>query len=273
MTQTIAFLGGGNMATAIIGGLIERGVNPSLLSVVEINSNNRQKLKADFGIHTHDKVTDVDHADIWVLAVKPQQMQEALASLIPILSKKQLLISIAAGLTVNTLSQWAGNHTKIARTMPNTPAMVGHGITGIYAPHTVFTENEQSIIDRIFKAVGTTVWLNQESEIDAITAISGSGPAYVFYMMEQLAAAAVQLGFSADTADVLVKQTFAGSINLANTSAQNLSTLRENVTSKGGTTAAALQAFTDHHLGNAIEAGVQACQHRAVELSQELSKS
>jgi pyrroline-5-carboxylate reductase len=272
MNPHIAFLGGGNMANAIIGGMIKQGFHPSRLSVVEHNANTRDKLTEQFHISCHESVSTVQNADIWVLAVKPQNMRDALAELTPLLHTKQMLVSIAAGLTTATLTSWSGNHRKIARTMPNTPAMVGQGVTGIFAPASMFNTDEQIALDSIFKTIGSTVWLDTESQIDSITAISGSGPAYVFYMMEHLAAAAVELGFDSATADLLVKQTFAGAVALANTSEDSLSTLREKVTSKGGTTAAALNAFSTHELDKALHQGAQAAFTRAQELAIELAK-
>lgn len=272
MNPHIAFLGGGNMANAIVGGMIKQGFNPNHLSVVEHNANTRDKLGEQFHISCHESVSTVLNVDIWVLAVKPQNMRDALADLTPLLNNKQMLVSIAAGLNTSTLSSWSGQHCKIARTMPNTPAMVGQGITGIFAPPSVFSTDEQIALDNIFKTIGSTVWLDHESQIDSITAISGSGPAYVFYMMEHLAAAAIELGFDATTADRLVKQTFAGAVALANTSEDSLSTLREKVTSKGGTTAAALNAFSSDGVDKALHHGAQAAYERAKELAIELAK-
>ncbi|MGL4767194.1 MAG: pyrroline-5-carboxylate reductase [Formosimonas sp.] len=267
----LAFIGGGNMASAIISGLLAHGFNPLHINVVEHNPQTAQHLREQFAIHVQTSLDLTHKPDVWVLAVKPQNMREVLQELTPHLYAEQLLISIAAGLTVATLTQWS-NHGKIARTMPNTPALVGQGVTGIYAPRSIFAENEQQFIDQLFKSIGQTVWLNHEAEIDAITAISGSGPAYVFYMMEHLTAAAMQLGFDANTAQTLVKSTFTGAVTLANNSPDSLATLREKVTSKGGTTAAALDAFNQNGLDQAIHAGAQAAATRAAQLAQELAQ-
>ncbi|MCE1161295.1 MAG: pyrroline-5-carboxylate reductase, partial [Burkholderiales bacterium] len=158
---------------------------------------------------------------------------------------------------------------KIVRTMPNTPALVGQGMTGVFAPN--LNPNEHALVEKILASIGQMVWVQEESQIDAITAISGSGPAYVFYMMEQLTQAAVDLGFDAATAKQLVQATFAGAVQLAGESTESIATLRERVTSKGGTTAAALASFAEHGLNSAIHAGVAACKARAEELAHELS--
>ncbi len=268
----IAFLGGGNMSTAIISGMVKQGFTPQKISVVEHRIESRENLSNQLGVNTYATVKEVTIPDVWVLAVKPQNMRDALTELTPLLSQDQLLISIAAGLTIETLTQWSGNHSKIARTMPNTPAMVGQGVAGIYAPRPKFSEAEQGLIDRLFKAVGSTVWLKTEDEINAITAISGSGPAYVFYMMEHLAAAAVSLGFDEAAAQSLAKDTFAGAIALANNSPDSFATLRGKVTSKGGTTAAALATFDEHGVGKGLQSGALAATRRAEELAIELAK-
>ena len=267
----IAFIGGGNMANAIISGMVAHGFAPQHISVVEHNSTSREHLAHQFDVQVFANIAEVSNPEVWLLAVKPQNMREVLLELAPLLNAEQLLISIAAGLNVATLSQWA-SHSKIARTMPNTPALVGQGVTGVYAPRPTFNENEQMLIDQLFKAVGNTVWLNAEAEIDAITAISGSGPAYVFYMMEHLTAAAVQLGFDEATAQDLVKNTFAGAIALANTSSDSFATLREKVTCKGGTTAAALATFNEHGVDKGLQAGAHAATRRATELATELAQ-
>jgi pyrroline-5-carboxylate reductase len=271
----IAFLGGGNMATAIITGMIKKGgFLPAQISVVEHNEAQRALLNNDLGIQCYENVAFA-HAqmttkpDIWVLAVKPQNMHEVLSQLVQHIAPEQIALSIAAGLPVTTLQNWLNGHAKIVRTMPNTPALVGQGMTGVFAPN--INPNEHALIEKILTSVGQMVWVNEESQIDAVTAISGSGPAYVFYMMEQLTQSAMDLGFDAATAKQLVQATFAGAVQLAGESTETIATLRERVTSKGGTTAAALSSFAEHGLDTAIHAGVAACKARAEELAQELS--
>ncbi len=271
----IAFLGGGNMATAIITGMIQKGgFSPKQISVVEHNEAQRDRLSYDLSVSCYESTAFATAQmpgapDIWVLAVKPQNMREALQELLPALKPSQMLLSIAAGLPIATLSAWSNGHEKIVRTMPNTPALVAQGITGVFAPQ--LNATEQDWVNDILQSIGQIVWLNEEAQIDAITAISGSGPAYVFYMMEQLTQDAEQLGFDPATAKQLVQATFAGAVALAGESTESISTLRERVTSKGGTTAAALAKFAECGLDQAIHAGVSACKARAEELAKELS--
>ena len=271
----IAFLGGGNMATAIITGMIQKGgFSAKQISVVEHNEAQRDRLNYDLGVQCYENTAFAcaqmpTTPNIWVLAVKPQNMKEALTELSPHLNDSQMLLSIAAGLPNSTLSAWSNNHAKIVRTMPNTPALVGQGITGVFAPN--LNDIERKWVNDILQSIGQIVWLNEESQIDAITAISGSGPAYVFYMMEQLTQDALALGFDAQTAKQLVQGTFAGAVALAGESTEEVATLRERVTSKGGTTAAALAQFAENGLDKAIHAGVAACKARAEELAKELS--
>ncbi|TDR33124.1 pyrroline-5-carboxylate reductase [Hydromonas duriensis] len=273
-TSHIAFIGGGNMATAIITGMIKQGgFAPEQISVIENNTEKAQHLQRHLGVHAFADIKDVSHtADVWVLAVKPQSMKEALTSLTPHLTPDQIVLSIAAGLTIATLSEWLNGHHKVVRTMPNTPALVGQGVTGIYAPLSIVSENEQVLINQILAAIGTNVWLSDEKSIDAITAISGSGPAYVFYVMEHLTAAARCLGFNDETAKQLVQATFAGAVALVEASEEPVSILRERVTSKGGTTAAALNVFNERGMNQTLIDGANAAAHRAEELAIELSK-
>ena len=274
-TPHIAFLGGGNMATAIITGMIKKGgFSPKQISVIEHNEAQRDRLNYDLGVACYENTAFAcaqmpTQPDIWVLAVKPQNMKESLAELAPNLNDQQMLLSIAAGLPNSTLSAWSNGHTKIVRTMPNTPALVGQGITGVFAPN--LNDAERKWVNDILQSIGQIIWLNDEAQIDAITAISGSGPAYVFYMMEQLTQDALNLGFDAQTAKQLVQGTFAGAVALASESTEEVATLRERVTSKGGTTAAALAQFAENGLDKAIHAGVAACKARAEELAKELS--
>ncbi len=277
MNTHIAFLGGGNMATAIITGMIKKGgFTPAQISVVEHNETQRELLHRDLGVTCYESIAFAQAqmsttASVWVLAVKPQNMHEALSQLAPHMQSEQIALSIAAGLTMNTLQQWLNGHAKIVRTMPNTPALVGLGMTGVYAPS--LNDAEHDLVEKILKSIGQVVWVDNETQIDDVTAISGSGPAYVFYLMEQLTQSAMDLGFDADTAKQLVQATFAGAVQLAGESSDSIATLRERVTSKGGTTAAALNVFTEQGLDSAFKAGVNACKARAQELANELSQS
>lgn len=272
-TPHIAFLGGGNMASAIISGMTQTKQSTQI-SVVDNHETQRDFLSKQLGVSAFENIGDIqDVPDFWVLAVKPQSMKTALNQLVPHLKTHQVIISIAAGLSISTLKIWLNGHEQIVRTMPNTPALVKQGVTGVYAPLSIISEAHKSTIHQLFSSIGECIWLQNESEIDAITAISGSGPAYVFNMMEHLVNAAQNLGFSADTSKQLVLQTFKGAVTLAKQSNDDLATLRSKVTSKGGTTAAALDKFADLGLGNVILQGVQEAQKRAVSLSKELAQT
>ncbi len=261
----ITFIGGGNMAVALIGGLRRQGYSAAGIQVVEPVAQARERLTDEFGVRC---TPVVDAAALncvaLVLAVKPQTMKEALA---PAMGKlaDQLVVSIAAGLRLADIARWLGGHRKIVRTMPNTPALIGAGITGLYAHESVDLEGRMTA-EKILSAVGRTVWIDDETMMDAVTAISGSGPAYVFYFIEALEAAAKDLGFDADTARTLAIETFLGAAKLADSSTDAVSLLRERVTSKGGTTEAALKSFDVDGIHGAIARGVQAANARGREL-------
>ncbi len=267
----ITFIGGGNMAVALIGGMRKQGFSAAGIQVVEPFEDSRRRLSEGFGVRC---VAAVDAAalncEVLVLAVKPQQMKAAVA---PFAGKleKQLVVSIAAGLRLADIARWLGDYRLLVRTMPNTPALIGKGITGLYADPSVDHEARNNA-DRILRAVGSTVWLDAEAQMDAVTAISGSGPAYVFYFIEAVEAAALNLGFSPATARRLTIETFLGAAHLAEQSNESFTTLRERVTSKGGTTEAALSAFGEHAIAAAIESGVMAAAVRGRELGDQLGK-
>jgi pyrroline-5-carboxylate reductase len=267
----ITFIGGGNMAVALIGGLKKKGFSAAGIQVVELNPEARERLTETFGVRCAPAVDVAALAcEAIVLAVKPQQMREALASIAGRLSS-QLVISIAAGLRMTDLARWLGGHRRIVRTMPNTPALIGAGVTGMCADAGVDAEGRDKA-ERILSAVGRTVWIEDEAQMDAVTAVSGSGPAYVFYFMESVAAAAEGLGFDAGTARMLAVETFLGAAKLAEGSADSLAQLRERVTSKGGTTEAALKSFEAEGLRLAIARGVQAAVERGRELGEMMGK-
>jgi pyrroline-5-carboxylate reductase len=206
-------------------------------------------------------------ADVLVLAVKPQDMQSALATLAGSVRGK-LVISVAAGITLDALSRWLEGHRKIVRCMPNTPGLIGAGITGLYAFPDV-GKNERETTEAILRAVGDVVWVAEERLLDPVTAVSASGPAYVFWFIEQLAASAVKLGIPADDALRLAKQTVLGAALLASQSADSPGTLRKNVTSKGGTTAAALQVFDEEKLAERFHRAIEAASRRGEEMGRE----
>lgn len=268
----ICFVGGGNMAQALIGGLADKVTAAKNIHIVDINSQALNKLEQQFGVSTSLTADAVlVTADVWVLAVKPQQMHEVVASLLPY-SKNQLVISIAAGIRAEDLSRWLNGHKMIVRAMPNTPALIGKGITGLVALSEV-TEDQKHIANAIMQAVGETVWIEQEEQINAVTAISGSGPAYVFYFLEAMQAAAIELGLSAEQGKQLALATFAGATELAAQSDQTLAQLRENVTSKGGTTYAALTSMQNNKVEQSIVQALHAAAKRGEELGVEFGKN
>jgi pyrroline-5-carboxylate reductase len=265
----IAFLGGGNMATALIGGLVAKGADARSISVIEVSPAARERLGARYPVHI---ATAPDAAlarsDVLVIAVKPQDAKSALAS---VSINRHLVMSIAAGITLDSLSRWLGGHRKLVRCMPNTPALIGAGIAGLYALPEV-SQEEKDKAEKILGAAGEVVWVPEERLLDVVTAVSGSGPAYVFWFIEQLAAAAEKLGIEKETAMKLAMHTVLGSAKLAASSNEPPATLRKNVTSKRGTTEAALNVFEQEKLAERFLRAVQAASRRATELGREQGK-
>lgn len=265
----ITFLGGGNMALALIGGLKKQGFSAAGIQVVEPNAEARERLTESFGVRCSAAVDPAClRCDVIVLAVKPQVMREALAPLAGKL-EQQLVLSIAAGLRIDALSRWLGGYRRIVRAMPNTPALIGAGTTGLVADESVDRDSRENA-ERILRAVGSAVWIGDESQMDAVTAVSGSGPAYVFYFIEAVEQAALNLGFDAAAARQMTIETFLGAARLAEQSHEPVATLRERVTSKGGTTEAALNSFVADQIAAAIERGVQAAAARGKALGDQL---
>jgi pyrroline-5-carboxylate reductase len=265
----IAFLGGGNMASALIGGLIAKGTDARSISVIEMSPAAREKLGARYPVHLSTAPdAAMQRADVLVLAVKPQDMKRALAS-VSVFSKQKLVVSVAAGIGLKALSRWLGGHRKIVRCMPNTPALIGAGITGLFASPDVSAE-EKKQAETLLMAVGEVVWMPEERLLDPVTAVSASGPAYVFWFIEQLAASAEQLGIPKDAALKLAKQTVLGAAQLAAQSAESPAALRTNVTSKGGTTEAALNVFDEEKLAERFHRAVAAASKRGEEMGREL---
>lgn len=261
----ITFLGGGNMANALIGGMLKQGFVAADLHVIDPGTEARAKLNAAYAVNCHSSAETMPAGpDILVLAVKPQQMQEACAPLREKLGNA-VVVSIAAGLNLDTLSRFLGGHRKIVRCMPNTPALVGLGITGLYALPEVSAE-EKAAADRVLRAVGSTVWIDSEAKMDGVTAISGSGPAYVFLFIEALQQAAAELGFTPEEGRQLAIETVQGAAALAAQSPDPAAVLRERVTSKGGTTEAALRTMAEKGVKEGIIAGVKAAEARGQEL-------
>lgn len=265
----IAFIGAGNMASALIGGLISRGVAAGHIVAIDPGAQARAKCSATFGIEARESVdARLPESDVIVLAVKPQQMKATCASIAPLL-RGQLVISVAAGVRVQELSRWLGEHARVVRAMPNTPALIGLGATGLFASREVNSDDRERA-STILGAVGVVTWLDAEDDLDAVTAISGSGPAYVFYFIEAMQAAAEEFGFSSAQARTLTLATFKGAVQLASESADPVSVLRERVTSKGGTTAAALAAFAQADVAASIKRGALAAKVRSKQLGDEL---
>ena len=269
--MNITFLGGGNMASALIGGLLNQGFPAGQLTVIEISAEGRARLEEKFAVRCYDAAqADALACDVLLLAVKPQQMRAACAPLMGHLDQ-QLLISIAAGLRLADLSRWLGGYGKLIRVMPNTPALIGAGVTGLFAMPGV-SEDEKRQAEQVMQAVGSTVWVDDESRMDAVTAISGSGPAYVFLFIEALQQAAGELGFTPQAARQLALDTVLGSARLAAQSADPASVLRERVTSKGGTTEAALRVMDERALKDIVTAAAAAACARSTELGDLLGK-
>lgn len=263
----IAFIGGGNMATALITGALRQGRSASEISVVEIDAAARERLERELKVRaTPDMASGVSGAELIVLAVKPQQMREVAGDLAPFVGDA-LVVSIAAGIRSQDLSRWLGGHARIVRAMPNTPALVLAGMTGLYAPAGV-TAADRAATEAIAGAAGKTLWLEREEAIDAVTAVSGSGPAYVFYFLEALELAAREQGFDADAARLLALQTFVGAVKLAAESPESAATLRARVTSKGGTTERAISELDQRAVRQAIATAVAGAAERSRELGE-----
>jgi pyrroline-5-carboxylate reductase len=269
LTQTLAFIGGGNMARSLIGGLIGQGLPAAQITVADPVESQRSLLQRDYGINVTASNEAACAADIIVLSVKPQELRQVAQQMQShIADHRPLIISVAAGIRSSDLQQWLG--LPVVRTMPNRPALNGCGVTGMYASTEVPAEQRQ-LAERIMNAVGKSVWVEQETLIDAVTAVSGSGPAYFFLLMELLEAAGVAHGLTAATARTLAIETAYGAGMMAHQGSDAPATLREQVTSKGGTTAAALAVFEAQHLKDTVFAAVKAAADRSAELAVLLS--
>jgi pyrroline-5-carboxylate reductase len=267
--ERLAVLGGGNMGRALIGGLLQQGLRPEAMIVGEAWEPARAALAKDFGVvSTPDNAAAVVNATIVVLAVKPQDAGAVLAPLAPALQSagRPLLISVCAGLKVATLESWAGAGIPVVRTMPNRPALVGAGATGMFAPTSVGATDRKRA-ESIMSATGTVVWVREEAHIDAVTALSGSGPAYFFYLAELMAQAGVDLGLEPDVAKRLAMATLHGSGLLVHSGDADLARLRAEVTSKGGTTEAALKVMQEADLAGIIRRAMEAAARRGGELA------
>ena len=269
--MTSTFIGGGNMATALIGGLVGAGARPADFHVVEPLAAQRDRLAARFaGMQLHDRVSGdaLAASRMVVLAVKPQQMHGVADALAPFIATVPVVLSIAAGIRTRDLSRWLGGYRRIVRAMPNTPALIGRGITGVYADDSVAT-GEKGQVENVLRAAGEFVWCASEDQLDAVTGVSGSGPAYVFYLLEALERAGIDQGLAPDTARRLAYGTFAGAVALAQQSDEEPATLRANVTSKGGTTERGIGVLSARGVDAALREAVAAATARAKSLGDE----
>ena len=266
----INFIGGGNMARAIISGLKENRFNMADITVLELDAQKRIELAQDLNVQVTDTYAEFRNTDIIVLAIKPQQLKEVCQQLKPALTS-QLIVSIAAGVRSKDISAWLGEYKAIVRVMPNTPAQIQAGISALYAMSQV-TETQRQQANEILAAVGKTLWLNDEAKMDAVTAISGSGPAYVFYFIEALQEAGVALGLQNEEAKMLALQTFAGASLLATQSLTDVKMLRAQVTSKGGTTEQGILSLESANIKRIISQATKAAADKSVTLGDLLGK-
>jgi pyrroline-5-carboxylate reductase len=272
-TQKIGFIGGGNMAASLIKGLIGSGHEPRDLWVSDIDAEKLQYLAAQLQINTsQDNKAVAEATDVIVLAVKPQMLRGVAEELAPCVQcKNPLVVSIAAGINQRSLLAWLGGQAAVVRCMPNTPALVLTGATALHAnPHV--SEEQQDSAENILRAVGVTVWVDDEAELDAVTAVSGSGPAYFFLLMEAMEKTALQLGLSEPVARLLVQQTALGAAKIALESSESPQLLRQRVTSPGGTTQRAVETFAQAGFENIVARAVFAARDRAVEMARELGE-
>ena len=269
-SQTMAFIGGGNMASAIAGGLIQHGVSPAQLIVVEPFEATRAALNANLGIAAQPAADErLQAADLVIWAVKPQVFAEA-AQPVAAWTKNALHLSVAAGIPTDAIARWLGTE-RIVRAMPNTPALVGLGMTGLFARDAV-SADERALVERVLAGTGQTLWVAQESQLNAVTALSGSGPAYVFYFLEAMEKAGQDMGLPADQALQLAIGTFIGAAELAKRSPEAPAVLRERVTSKGGTTFAALEAMRASQVAEHFITAMKAADARSHELGAEFGR-
>ncbi|GIX38858.1 MAG: pyrroline-5-carboxylate reductase [Silanimonas sp.] len=265
---TVAFIGGGNMARALIGGLRRGGMAAGRLIVSEPSAASREALAAEFGVMTTaDNAEAAAAGEVWVLATKPQVLRGVCEALAPLAqARRPLVVSIAAGITSTQLDRWLGGGQAVVRSMPNTPALLGAGVTGLYATAAVDAA-QRALAETLLRPAGETVWIADEALMDAVTATSGSGPAYVFLLAEAMQAAAEAEGLPAEAARTLVVETIAGAARMLKESGEPAATLRQRVTSPNGTTQAALEAFAAGGFTPLVAAAVHAARIRGAELS------
>jgi len=269
----IAFIGGGNMAHSLIGGLVATGTANKNISVSEPKADLRKKLNEDFGVNAlEENSSAVMGADVVVFAVKPQILQDVATSLSSLVTKaRPLLISVAAGVTSSSIERWVGSQPALIRIMPNTPALIGAGISALYANSNV-SDDQRALAEKIMAAVGKTIWIKEETLMDAVTAVSGSGPAYFFYVMQAIHDAAVSEGLDAQTARLLSLETALGAARLAVESTEDPGSLQKQVTSPGGTTEAAIKVLNDSGVRDTLQQAVSAARARGGELAKLLDR-
>ncbi|NYT64764.1 pyrroline-5-carboxylate reductase [Alcaligenaceae bacterium] len=272
---TIAFIGGGNMASALASGLIGRHCSADNVHVIDPGAPALEHWQQQgTSVAQHADATLTKHR-VWIFAVKPQHLKQAVAQCLPYLQPDTLVISVAAGISAATLSDWLStpdhHFTRLVRCMPNTPALIGAGASGLMALDGV-NPDDRKLATELLESVGQVVWVNSDYEIDVVTSLSGSGPAYVFLFLEALIASATQQGLSVQQSRQLALATLTGATQLATQSPDSIATLRERVTSKGGTTAAALDVFQQRDFTSTIDMAMKAATNRAAQLSLEFSK-
>lgn len=267
----IAFIGAGNMAASLIGGLRAKGLEAAQIRASDPGEETRARVSAEHGIETFaDNTQAIDGADVVVLAVKPQAMKAVCEAIRPSLKPNQLVVSIAAGITCASMNNWLGAQP-IVRCMPNTPALVRQGASGLFATAEVTAEQRQQA-QELLSAVGIALWLNEEQQLDAVTAVSGSGPAYFFLLIEAMTAAGVKLGLPADIAAQLTLQTALGAAHMAVSSDVDAAELRRRVTSPAGTTEAAIKSFQANGFEALVEQALSAAAHRSAEMAEQLGR-
>lgn len=269
--KRIVFIGGGNMASAIVGGLVNAGADGTRITVVDPNAESRDRLSRHHGVRPLAACDDsVRGSELFVWAVKPQSFREAAAACAP-WTANALQLSVMAGIRCEAIEQATGS-PRVVRTMPNTPALIGQGITGLFATAAA-TVSDRAWVESVLRPTGELCWVDREEDLDAVTALSGSGPAYVFYFVEAMMQAAVELGLSERQGRQLALATFAGAAALAQRSDESPAVLRERVTSKGGTTHAAITSLESAQVREAFVQALKAAQQRAKELGDEFGKA
>ena len=270
LSTSIAFIGGGNMASAIIGGLLRQGVAAEQIEVVEPFEAARAALQEQFGIQAQAEASSaLARAGLVVWAVKPQTFKDAAAAVAPH-TADALHLSVAAGSPTASIAQWLGSE-RIVRAMPNTPALIGQGITGLFARAAV-NDEAKALVEQVVASTGKHLWVAQEEQLDAVTALSGSGPAYVFLFLEAMVQAGVDMGLGAHQSYQLAVATFQGASELAARSSEPVEVLRQRVTSKGGTTHAAISHMQQAQVPEQFVAAMRAAEHRAKELAEEFGR-